>query len=268
MIRLRSAMSELARAVAFEEALRERCAERIVPFRFGRAVFNDTYPDVWDLNVLRVDEPAGATVEALADEAERVHGEAGHAHRRVVVLDEALGARLEPGFRRLGWESDCFVFMAFRGPGSRSAPAADVEEVDAGELRPLREAIVRAEPWADSEEVVHQVLESGALTARAANARHFVVRVEGEPASGADLYSDGRTAQVEDVATFPAHRGRGLASAVVLRAVAEALAAGHDFVFLVADDGDWPKELYARLGFAPLGRKWQFLRKPARADPA
>jgi GNAT superfamily N-acetyltransferase len=261
-------MGELARAVAFEEALRERCAERIVPFRFGRAVFNDTYPDVWDLNVLRVDTPAGATVHALAAEADRLHGEAGHAHRRVTVLDEALGARLEPGFRRLGWESDCFLFMAYHGPGSRSAPAADVEELDAAELRPLREAIVRAEPWADSDEVVRQVLEAGAQTARAANARHFAVRVEGEAASGADLYSDGRTAQVEDVATVAAHRGEGLASAVVLRAVAEALAAGHDFVFLIADDRDWPKDLYRRLGFEPIGRKWLFLRKPAPGGPA
>jgi hypothetical protein len=46
--------SDLERAVAFEQALRERCAERVVPFRFGRAFFNDTFPLVWDLNVLRV----------------------------------------------------------------------------------------------------------------------------------------------------------------------------------------------------------------------
>jgi hypothetical protein len=49
--------SDLERAISFEEALRERSAERIVPFAFGRALFNDTLPLVWDLNVLRVDEP-------------------------------------------------------------------------------------------------------------------------------------------------------------------------------------------------------------------
>ena len=59
---------------------------------------------------------------------------------------------------------------------------------------------------------------------------------------------------MEAVATLPAHRGRGYASAVVLRAVEEALAAGHDLVFLTADDDDWPKELYARLGFEQIGR--------------
>jgi ribosomal protein S18 acetylase RimI-like enzyme len=261
-------MSELARAVAFEEALRERCAERIVPFRFGRAVFNDTYPDVWDLNVLRVDEPAGATVALLVDEAERLHAEAGHAHRRIALPDEAAGARFEDEFRSHGWQVDCFLYMAYRGGGERSVVTNAVEEVNAAALRPLREEISRGEPWGADPGVLERVLDAGEFVAHTADARHFAVRLEGETASGADLFSDGRTAQIEDVATDPDFRGRGLASAVVLRAAAEAIAAGHDFVFLIADDADWPKELYGRLGFAPLGRKWQFLRQPARDDPA
>jgi predicted GNAT family acetyltransferase len=106
------------------------------------------------------------------------------------------------------------------------------------------------------------VVDATQLAGREGNARHFAVRVSGEVASAADLYSDGRTAQVEDVATTSEHRGRGYATAVVLRAVEEALATGHDFVFLVADAEDWPKELYVRLGFAPLGHTWTFLKTP------
>jgi predicted GNAT family acetyltransferase len=106
------------------------------------------------------------------------------------------------------------------------------------------------------------VADAAQLTGREGNARHFAVRASGEVASAADLYSDGRTAQVEDVATAPAQRGRGYATAVVLRAVEEALASGHEFVFLVADAEDWPKELYVRLGFAPLGHTWTFLKTP------
>jgi GNAT superfamily N-acetyltransferase len=261
-------MSELARAVAFEDALRERCAERIVPFPHGRAFFNDSYPRVWDLNGLRVDAPAAASAELLAAEADRLHGEAGHDHRRVAILDERAGARLEPGFRSLGWRPERFLFMAYRGGGERSAATADVVEIDARARRPLREEISRGEPWATDEDVVRMVLDGGELIARHANARHFAALVDGKVASIADLYSDGQTAQVEDVITHPQFRGRGLASGVVLRAVEEALGAGHGFVFLVADDEDWPKELYSRLGFAPIGREWVFLRPPAPADPA
>ena len=256
--------SELERAVSFEEALREGCAERIVPLRVGRALFNDTLPLVWDLNVLRVDRPAGATAEALTAEADRLQGEAGHGHRRVAVQDEAAGDLLADPFHSLGWRVDRFLVMGWRGAGERVAEVATpVEEVDAAALRPLREAIARSEPWATSEEVTRMVVDSAQLLGRVGSARHFAVRVSAEVASAADLYSDGRTAQVEDVATSPEHRGRGFATAVVLRAVEEALATGHDFVFLVADAEDWPRELYVRLGFAPLGHTWSFLRTPA-----
>jgi GNAT superfamily N-acetyltransferase len=258
--------SELGRALAFEEALRQRCAERVVPFRYGTALFNDTLRRVWDLNFLRADRSHDATAAELAGEAERLHGEAGQGHRRVAVPDETEGERLADGFRSLGWETDCFLFMARREGSARSADLGLVEEVDGATIRPLRERIARAEPWADSDETVRQVLDAGRLVERATQVRHFAVRVDGEPVSAADLYSDGHTAQVEDVVTDPAHRGRGYASAVVLRAVREAKRSGDDFVFLIADDADWPKHLYARLGFVPLGREWTFLRKPATAS--
>ena len=255
--------SDLARAISFEEALRNRCAERIVPFAFGRALFNDSLPLVWDLNVLRVDEPARATAEVLVAEADRLQGEAGHGHRRLAVNEERAGDALADPFRSLGWRVDRFLIMGWRGEGERVADtAAAVEEVDAAAITPLREAIVRAQPWATSEDVTRMVVEATRLAGREGNARHFAVRTNGEVASAADLYSDGRTAQVEDVATSAEFRGRGYATAVVLRAVEEALATGHDFVFLVADAEDWPKELYVRLGFAPLGHTWTYLRTP------
>ncbi|HWW90415.1 MAG TPA: hypothetical protein VNY35_06505, partial [Solirubrobacteraceae bacterium] len=35
-------------------------------------------------------------------------------------------------------------------------------------------------------------------------------------------------------------------------------------LWICADDEDWPKELYARLGFRPVWRSTQFTRMPAR----
>ncbi|CAN5468246.1 hypothetical protein BH18ACT16_BH18ACT16_14020 [soil metagenome] len=40
----------------------------------------------------------------------------------------------------------------------------------------------------------------------------------------------------------------------MLAALDVALSEGHDFVFLIADDDDWPKELYTKLGFDSIGR--------------
>ena len=56
-------MSDLERAAAFEELIRDRCVERVVETRFGPALFNDTYSTIWFLNVLRAERPGDATAE-------------------------------------------------------------------------------------------------------------------------------------------------------------------------------------------------------------
>jgi predicted N-acetyltransferase YhbS len=62
-------------------------------------------------------------------------------------------------------------------------------------------------------------------------------------------------------------RRRGLARAACSAALDAAIAAGHELVFIVADDEDWPKELYAKLGFDVVGRPWAFTR-PGPEHPA
>ncbi len=132
---------------------------------------------------------------------------------------------------------------------------------------PSGRRVARTQEWATDDEVVREVIGAGGLFARESNARCFAVLVDGRPVAAAHLNSDGRIAEVDDVATLPAFRGQGHASAVVLRAVEEALAAGHELVFLIAEDADWPKELYARLGFETIGRTWSFLRTPVLVAP-
>ena len=113
-----------------------------------------------------------------------------------------------------------------------------------------------------SEEVVRELLAHKELIAATTPTRYFAALVDGAAAGYCELYSDGATAQVESVMTLPEHRGKGLASSVVLAAAAAAREAGADFVFLVADRDDWPRKLYERLGFDPIGRGYaRYLRR-------
>jgi predicted GNAT family acetyltransferase len=249
---------ELERAAAFEDALLEGAAERIERVPLGSAVFTDSLPVVWSLNLLRV-EQADASVEEIAAEAERLQGGAGLEHRRVAIHDENTGRHLEGGFSALGWKPDVFLFMVPRREPNRSVDTSGVVEVEREALRPIREAILGEWLGDVDGEVMRQIGESDRRFAEAGNARHFAVVVDGEPVSSTDLFSDGRTAQIEDVGTLPDHRGAGRASAVVMKALEEAHAMGHDFIFLIADARDWPKEMYRRLGFDGIGEKYAFL---------
>jgi ribosomal protein S18 acetylase RimI-like enzyme len=249
-------MSDLERAAAFEELIRDRCAERVVATRFGPALFNDTHSTIWNLNVVRAERPGDAPAEDIAAEVERV--QAGLGHRRVILPPGAT--ELESGFRKLRWQPDHFLFMVYRGDGE-PADTSRVEEVDPERLRPLRAEIIREWQRDVDEKTVSELIAADMLMWKEANSRIFGIVEDGEVVSSAQLYSDASTAQVEEVATLPAYRGRGHAKALVTRAVEEAIADNHEFIFLVADGDDWPKKLYNRLGFEEVGSRFAFLRR-------
>ena len=255
-------MDRLGRALDFMRWTYEYAATEVLPFRYGTAQFNTTLDTIWDLNHLRVDEAHDAlTADALVDDSARLHGERSLKFGSIMVFDEALGAGVEPRFGELGWRSEVAVVMEHPRDDDVEPLEARAVEVTPDRARAFRERSRRnLEDWGDDDEVVKQMERWDELTAGFARPRSFGAEVDGDVVSMCELYSDGSTAQVENVATLEEFQNRGLARAVVRAAVRAAEDAGHDFVFLTANDRDWPKDLYARLGFEPLGRFYHFLK--------
>lgn len=253
-------MRELEQARAFVRALPLRLAEDVVPCRFGSVAFVRSLPRVYWLNLLSVNPGVRATAGELAAEADRVQGPAGLHHRNVAIYDD-VGHAVEDGFRELGWKVERLMIMAHTRPAEPGG--GTVVEVSPEELEPVWAAGIRETPYGRDEDVVRQLVAAQHRRRRGVAVRYFAACVAGEIASYCELFSDGRTAQVESVMTLERFRGRGLAKAIVSRAVAEARRADHSLVFLEADDEDWPKELYRRLGFEPLGHCWDVIRDPA-----
>lgn len=226
---------------------------------WGIALLTDDLPRVWDANFLLVDRWEGSAAE-LAAEADRVMGAAGLRHRKVAIHDQTLGARLWPELPAGTWPfHDRYLVLAHRREQERPGdPSLEVAELDLDSYLRAHEPVVRAAPYGSDEETVRQLRELPRRSAAAIETRFFAGLVDGKAASFASLLLDGAVAQIEDVATLEEHRGKGLARAVVLRCLAEARRAGAELVWLVADDKDWPKELYARLGFDPIGVETMF----------
>ena len=241
--------------------LESSCADEVVPWRWGVTFFNREFPNVYMLNFVRVvGAPADLDIDELIASAGDLHESAGHDHRDVIIDDAQLGAALAPEFRARGWEVSTLVIMAYRGGRDVPATDLDIRELTSEELRSIRARSLDARPL--DPEKIKQLIARDDLLAQAVGARFFGAVVGGQTVCSADLYSDGRTAQIESVLTLEEFRQRGLGRAVVAEAVRAALASGHDFVFLIADDEDWPKSLYARMGFEPLGRFYDFLKTP------
>jgi N-acetylglutamate synthase-like GNAT family acetyltransferase len=255
-------MNDYERAFAFLDLQDERVAEQLVATRFGPVVVDTRLPLVHDLNFLRAERPSGASASDLAAEAERVQGAAaGVRHRRVNIRGEQERVRLEPQFVELGWEPQRFVLMAQRREPDQPA-VVEVRDVDEPTLRPLWREAIRGLPHGKDETLVHQILAHRRRFAEAIPTRFFAAEVDGRLVAHAELYSEGGIGQVENVLTLPDYRSRGLARALVLRAVAKSRADGNELTFLVSDADDWPQQLYERLGFEAIGQYARFLRRP------
>jgi ribosomal protein S18 acetylase RimI-like enzyme len=244
---------ELAHAYEFL-ARGDMGGTRVEDSPLGTAVYTDELPRRLDGNYLRVEHDAEP--EELVAEAQRLE-------RRVIfVPDPKLGEKLAPWFAEQGWRIDRNLVMAQLREPERTADLSLVREVGEEALRPARRRLLAEHPWAEPE-VVEQLFQGRTVIAQRVRVRCFGLPVDDEIVSYTDLYSDGPDAQIEDVGTLPEHRGHGYATAVVLAAAATARSDGADFVFLVADAEDWPKELYGKLGFDEVGHYTKFFTPPA-----
>jgi GNAT superfamily N-acetyltransferase len=247
----------LERALGFLRRNLTMTADDYRPIGRGLLVRTPSLPLVWSLNHVRVADPLGfGEAVQLADE----HlGELSYRH--VVVEGDAAGAALEPRFRAAGWSVERDVVMALSG---RPGRAADTSAVMMPTEQQMLELMGRwmAEDRRMTPAGARQLVEISRREGRAWGERCFSIRGDdGRPAAIVKLRSDGSTAQVEDVYAVPEVRGRGFGRALVTHAVELADATGHDLTFIVADDHNWPKHLYASVGFGPVGRIWQFHRE-------
>jgi GNAT superfamily N-acetyltransferase len=218
---------------------------------------------------------------------------AGMAHRQVVSdLDtpDALEARLA----LLGWTLDTVIQHVLVGPLAldrvRTTAPEDLELRAAATDRDWESirALTRSDhleeaadegrpPWPEAltQDMVDHRRE------KAPQVQAWVARIDGTdvgmfsslpgPAeSAAPGEADPDLAPpvglVEDLFVEPAWRGRGISVALIDRCVADARHRGAGPVVIGSEPTDWPKGLYARLGFTP---RWvqHWWRRPPAAEP-
>lgn len=255
------------RIAGFHRALERRLSTRVERCRYGTAYLHEGFPRRWDSNFVWADAPMeGVSARELAADVDDVLERAGLSHRMLWVGDLEHAERLAPGLAELGYRVDRNVVMIHaREPDRWSDERAQEIELEPAK-RFFREVNVRSRDVDDPADA-RMLADFRDVLVERAGARFFGALVDGEVVSGCELYPGGNVAQIEDVVTLAEHQGQGLARAVVLAAVRAAREGGADLVFLVADDQDWPKHLYVKLGFDEVGRTVDFVRKPG-VEPA
>jgi ribosomal protein S18 acetylase RimI-like enzyme len=248
---------------AFMRRAEEGVCDEVVRTPHGTAMLTPSLPLVWQVNAIRVEDPEAdaAALMAETDELQAAFG-----HRKLVVHDERLGARLSRTFAEAGWNVFRILIMLRRRPADRppeQAAAAEVtREVGAAAL----EAFRREQPFGWQDEAVRQLAEMDDRYTSVVAARDFASPPD-DPACACRLYTHDGIGQVDEVGTLEGRRRRGHARAAVAAAADAASAGGCEQVFMVTDAADWPQELYRRLGFEEIGATYEFLRLPISSRP-
>lgn len=223
---------------------------------WGAVVSDERFPAVSDINYARIDVPApDLTLQEVADALLPALSDVGTDVFHVVSFypEETTGLLVELSTRGhlLTWDA---VMDLVDEP---SIPVLDAatEELDGGsELWSRVEAslaLFEVQP-----DVSGQLRTLEEASFAEGGKRWFGVRDDdGLVVSLAALVTLDGVGYLDNVATFPQARGRGLATALAVRAIAEARAAGAQHVCLFADPDDVAAvKMYERIGFREVGR--------------
>jgi GNAT superfamily N-acetyltransferase len=247
-----------ARARAWCDAGLTAVCDVIEPWEHGTIFRATRHPDYYVLNVVGVEGDPGMGVADLTEVADRALGDLPH---RCINFDDAGAAEpLRAEFEAAGWKSARLVYMRHEV----SAPPASgmvVDEVPYDAVHELRVAWHRE----DFPDLDPTHLAGAREIALAGDVRVLAVHEGGTPVAFAQLERREGGAEITHVYVHPDHRGGGRGTAMT-RAAIEAGSDAPD-LWIVADDEDRPKELYARLGFRPAWRMVELLRPPPSTSP-
>jgi ribosomal protein S18 acetylase RimI-like enzyme len=253
----RAMTTDYQRAFAFQTWVMRRTSTREHELSWGTAFFNDDFPVRYDANMAIADRPlGGATADDVAAALDTAYE--GFRHREVEFASDEDAAAIAMGMGEHGYAVERMVVMSLGRAPDREPMADAVEELALTEVMPFTAEVTRREPWGRVRGVAESMASFRRVLVDGVGARFFGQRIDGTIAGVCELYVHGDVAQIEDVNTLEEFRGRGVARNVVLRAAEEARKAGATFVFLFADADDWPRHLYARLGFDAIGESRLF----------
>jgi ribosomal protein S18 acetylase RimI-like enzyme len=224
------------------------------PTWWGAVVTDPRFPTIWDANYARIDRPVEGLTRAEVEDAlgpplGRIGAHALHVVSFFPEETRDLLAELSTLGDALSWD----VVMQLDRMTEATTSRADIRPLPPDdELWSTVRKSFKVFGIEDPDAVAQLIAIERDVLAPAGK-RWFGASVDGEVSSVAALLVLEGVGYLDNVATFPSARGRGLASAVAAHLVRAALTEGATTVFLLVDP-DGPIRLYRRLGFAEVGR--------------
>jgi hypothetical protein len=232
---------------------RARLADEVSPHPFGTVMRTPSLPRALSATRLVVaggpPQPDAAELSRAALSMPAVPGSS----TRISVDDPAVGQRLEPGLRELGWTVAHNLVMVDTGAWPADFDHGQVEEPSGPPLDALLIRIYSAY-W---DEVMSAHMRAFDRRAVDRLEGRIFTTPRGEPLATAQLRSLDGVGEVIALNALGSARRAGHGG-VVLAAAVTASRERNRLTMLAADATDWPREWYRRLDFVEACAVWEF----------
>ena len=227
--------------------------DHLEPWEHGTVIRAARYPTYYSFNAVRVEDEPGMSAEELTAFAA---GElAGLEHLRLDFQQIDAAESRRAALAALGWKATRLLWMHHEEPLPPAPEEIEVEEVPYEAVDELRLAWHLEEDDGSEYEQFKLAAREVSMTR---DVRVLAVREDGGPIAFAQIEWAGTGAEITQVYVHPDRRGGGRGTAMTRAAVLAASDA--EDLWIVADDEDRPKQLYARLGFRPAWTSMEYLR--------
>ncbi len=236
------------------------------PVRFVR---NRAAPSIYDANHgTRVRAASEPEIDAVLSHAEELF--AGFGHRRF-DCDPFTPAAFEARLVLEGYRANPELQLILEGSLRASPPPVEIRLARSDTDWELLGRLIRMEHQETAERerrpVYSEIVSAQMIETKRAKCpplRFWIAQVGGVDAAYFSGWpGENRVGLVEDLFTHPEFRGRGVATALIARAVEDARARGADAVLIGAAPEDTPRRMYAAMGFRPLCVTRSYLKTPA-----
>jgi len=242
---------------------------RLVESDQARFVTWPETPDVYDANHVQAVRCRGPEeiAEVLARAGEHLRG-SGH---RYFLCDARTPPEFEARLLLEGYAVRRELELVLEGPLRASRREFDLRPVASEDDWSAVAHLARQNHLDDARRLgvapLDEAVTTGLVAARRRRAPHertWLARVEGVDCAFFSSWPGSRgIGKVENLFTLPAFRHRGIATALIDRAVADARERGASAVSIGADPTQTPMHMYVAMGFRPIAVRRGYLRSPA-----
>jgi ribosomal protein S18 acetylase RimI-like enzyme len=221
-------------------------------------VRNGAAPLIYDANRgLKVRAGTLDAIDALLEEAERFFDGLGH---RAFSCDPLTPPGFEARLLQEGYRAESELQMLLEGDLLASAPDIEIALVESEADWDAVTRLTRLDHEETAKKLARPVYPNevtlqmvATKRAKSPGLRHWLARLQNVTCAFFSSWpgSNG-IGKVEDLFTHPEYRGRGIATALIDCAVADARARGAGPVVIAARPDDTPKLMYATMGFRPF----------------